>query len=412
MRSSVVPGVAAPRTRVTASVFVAVAGGFTAYFAALTVAPLAGREVSGSTAWSGLPFAATIVGTALGAGVVSRRMASHGRRSGLVLGFLIAAGGAVGSLAAVAVSSPVLLLFGMVLIGTGNGCCLQARYAVAEVHAGERSSAVLGLVLWAGTIGALAGPNLVQPAGAWVSALGAPAFAGGLAVAGAAFLAAAAVCRSLPPAAAAPPADVGGAAATTGGPAHGIPPARIQVAFAAMLASQVVMVLIMTMTPLHVVDAGHELAVTGAVMSVHMFGMYAFTPAVGWAADRWGARAVIAAGLLTLGVAAVTAATADPADVPAVATALFLLGLGWSAGFVAASGMLAAGGRSAALARLQGTADVWVFGSAAVASAAAGPLVALTGFTATCLTAAAVLLVPATVVWRRRRTLVGVLPPA
>jgi MFS family permease len=147
----------------------------------------------------------------------------------------------------------------------------------------------------------------------------------------------------------------------------------------AMLCGQVAMVLVMTMTPLHMHHHGATLPAIGIVISTHTFGMYAAAPLTGRLADRFGPRAVIAVGTVLLTVACVIAATlqAHPA---AVLVALGLLGLGWNFDFVAGSASLTRGVHSAAQTRLQGVADGLVWTTSAMAGLVAGVLLDRVGF--------------------------------
>ena len=117
------------------------------------------------------------------------------------------------------------------------------------------------------------------------------------------------------------------------------------VAIVALVVSQFVMVLIMTMTPLHMTDYGHDLSAVGLVLSAHIAGMYAFAPISGRLTDRFGSPTVIYGGMAILAVAGVLAAIA-PADDRVLLVALFLLGFGWNLGYVAGSALLTSGVRS------------------------------------------------------------------
>jgi len=161
-------------------------------------------------------------------------------------------------------------------------------------------------------------------------------------------------------------------------------------------------VLIMTMTPLHLRDHGHGLATVGLVLSAHLFGMFALSPISGRLADRFGSPRMIGAGLATLAAAALLSALAPPDGGLLLTIALFLLGFGWSLGFVAASAMLTHGLHLAERTRVQGIADGLVWSTAAVASLSSGIVVAQASYATLGLIGIALLLLPAALLVSRR----------
>jgi MFS family permease len=407
-----------PRWRITVAVFVAVALGTVGLFAAITVAPLAAVELTGSSRLSGVPTAAALAGTATGAAILARVMARRGRRPGLVLGFGLGASGAVVAVASVALGVFWPFVVGMLVLGCGNGANLQARYAVADVQPSERRTTVLGWVVWAGTIGAVVGPSLVDPAGLALAASGLPALAGGAAIAALGMTSSAAVsfaflrpdpaalADSAPPGATHDPDDAADAAVS------GWRSPVVIVAVVAMVAGQFVMVLIMTMTPVHASGAGASLGAVGFIMSAHIVGMYGLTPVAGFLADRIGSTAVIGVGLALTVVAGLLGAVVPAADVLLLSVVLFILGLGWSFGFVAASGLLASGVASAERARLQGSVDTAVYAAATIGSLGSGVLIAAAGYAALCLVGAALVSVPVIVLVRLWRPVTAAIRPA
>jgi MFS family permease len=144
------------------------------------------------------------------------------------------------------------------------------------------------------------------------------------------------------------------------------------------------MVGLMVMTPVHM-GAGHEgaegatLRVIGLVISVHVAGMYLFSPVVGWLADRAGRAATVALGGLLLLLAAVVAGTAPPGAAVQLGVGLFLLGLGWSCGLVAGSTMVTESVTAELRPTAQGATDLLMGLGAAVAGAVGGPLLAVGG---------------------------------
>lgn len=394
---------------------VAVALGSTAYIAGFTSASVAAREITGSAQLSGLPSAFGTLGTAMGIGVLSAIMARRGRRPGLLLGYALAVGGAVLSVIAIATASFPLLVAGSVAIGFGNAALQLSRYAASDLVPEALRAGAVGVVVWGSTVGAVLGPNLVQPAGLVAEALGRTPLEGGLGVTvlgfGLTLLVTALFVRATPTASA--PGGGPGIAADALLPDPPEPvsrralvaSARVRVAIVAMVSGQIVMVLVMTMAPVHVHEMGHDLATVGFVISAHMLGMFALSPVSGRLVTRFGTIPVIYAGFGVLLAAAVLAAIARETDIPILAAGLFLLGYGWNLAFVAGSSLLTSGASITERIRLQGTVDVGVWVASGIASVSSGFLLSQFGYGVLSMTAGALLLVPALVIAAQRRRL-------
>lgn len=363
--------------------------------------------MTGSSAWSGLPVGVTVAGTAGGAVLVSSVMRRRGRRVGLWLGYTTASVASLAVVLAVVTGRFGALLVGMLLMGAGHGANQLSRYAAADLHAAGRRSSVLSWIVWASTFGALAGPLLVAPFGRVAAALALPPLSGGYLLAFAAFLGAAGLHtraawhgtarhseRASPP----PRATVRAAGVLR------LP--TVQMALATLVVGYVVMVLIMTVTPLYVRQAGHDLSVVGMIMSAHAFGMFGLAPVVGGLADRLGSVPIIAAGLGIIAIAAISAAVIAPSTPVVFAAVLFLLGLGWSCGFVAASTHLTHAVPARERPALEGGADSVTWAVAAVGSVVSGLLMSTAGYPVLSLVAAALLVLPLLVMGRRRHSVV------
>jgi MFS family permease len=161
------------------------------------------------------------------------------------------------------------------------------------------------------------------------------------------------------------------------------------------------MVWLMSMTPVHIRESGGDLGRIGLILSAHIFGMYALAPLAGWVEDRFGSLRAIAVAMTVLAVAAVLAASAPVGGV-LMAVALFLLGVGWSFGFVAGSTMLARGVASDIRAGVQGRVDTAVWLTSAAASLGAGLVLDLVGYEGLCALALVALVLPVTFVVRQR----------
>ncbi|MGA6163106.1 MFS transporter [Amycolatopsis magusensis] len=342
--------------------------------------------------WSGVPSAAGVLGTAAGALGSARLVAAHGHRRSLLttygigsLGALLAAAGAITGL------FPVLLA-GLLVLGLGNGGAQLSRYAAADLYSDERKGRALSAIVWAGTVGALAGPPLIAPAAHTADVLGLPGLSGPLLVAAlvtaVAAVASAALPRSKP--------DVQPETRAYAGFAAAFARPAVRGPLLAMVAAQVAMVAMMTMSAPQLHQHGHGLEVVGWTLTAHMIGMFALAPISGRIADRWGGRTAIFAGIGTLAVASAAAMAAPTSHTAGIPLSLFLLGYGWNLVFVGGSSLLSKQAR-----KLQGTVDAVVWSTSALAGLAAGPLFALGGYVLVAAVAGITALVPLVVLTRR-----------
>ncbi|HEX5695464.1 MAG TPA: MFS transporter [Acidimicrobiia bacterium] len=390
------------RRRLTATLFGGAALGATGYIAAVTVTPLAVEEITGNATLAGLPGAVAILGAAVGTSLLTLRVSERGRRPGLTLGYAFGALGAVTSSLAVIEGSLGLLLVGMAVMGLGHASSQLARYAGAEMYPAQRRASALSLIVWAGTVGSVLGPSLLQAGGRLATGRGYPELTGGYLLA-VVFMAAAMLLyfvglRPDPTTLSTETWTTTTKPALSG--AFRLP--HVRVALTALITGQVVMVMIMTATPLHIRHGGSDLGIVGLVMSAHTLGMFAFSPLTGRLADRIGRQQTVLAGLAVLGVSAVLAAVTPIHSTPLLLAALFLLGLGWNLAFVAGSALLTIGFSPELRARLQGRVDSITWLSSAAASILSGVFYQVTDYRALSLIGLGLLAVPTVIVIRNR----------
>ncbi|MEV6690765.1 MFS transporter [Micromonospora sp. NPDC051196] len=398
----------------------------------IAVGGLLAAEIAG-TAVSGLVLSAAVVGGALLAVPVTRIITRHGRRPGLAFAYGVGAvGGALVVLAAATGSVP-LIFVGMLLFGGGSAANLQARYAAVDLAAPDRRARQLSLIVWATTVGAVSAPNFAALADRTGGGFGLPPLSGPFAFSTVAFLLAAgllllwlrpdplltarrlaaartgAARRSTgeaePPGSDPRPAESGAVPTSPDGPPptepvttpapsarHGAglraawPVVRTQPAarlgIAAVAVGHLVMVAVMAMTPVHLRDhyaVEDVLPVVGLVLSLHIAGMYALAPLVGWLTDRLGRRPVILGGIGTLLAACAVAGTAGH-HTPRLTVGLVLLGLGWSATMVAGSTLLSESVPDAIRPNAQGLSDLLMGLAGALAGAASGFVMQWAGY--------------------------------
>ncbi|WP_206074655.1 MFS transporter [Antribacter gilvus] len=353
--------------------------------AGITVGALLAEDMLGTTSLAGLPSVLFTIGSAGAAVVVGRVSQRFGRRPGLVLGYAAGGVGALGVLVA-AVMTSVPLLFGALLVyGAGTATSLQARYAGADLATPNRKARAVSTVLVATTLGAVAGPNLVTVTGTLAEQWGIPRLAGPFGLAAVAYGAAALVLfvllrpdPLLLSRAAEPVAD--GGAAPVALPAR--LPSGVRLGAAVMVVTQVVMVAVMTMTPVHLQHLGHGTAAIGVVIAVHVAAMFLPSPLSGWLVDRFGARLVAGLAAATLLSAGLVSGLAPGGAVWALAVGLGLLGFGWSLGLVSGTTLLSRDLPAHGRARVQGNVDVLVALAGAGGAGLSGVVVAGASYTA------------------------------
>jgi MFS family permease len=357
----------------------------------ITVGALLAARLGG-TGISGLAQSCGVIGGALIAIPVTRIMQARGRRLGLVTAYALGAlGGLLVIVAAVTRSVP-LLFAGMLLFGGGTAANLQARYAAVDLAEPTRRGRQLSLVVWATTIGAVVAPNFADSADEAVDGFGLPPLTGPFVVSALAFAVASAVlllflrpdplltARRLARTPATSGTTAAGGLRAAGAVVRRLPGARLGAS--AVAVGHLVMVGVMAMTPVHLGESHGDadvLRVVGIVLSLHIAGMYALSPIVGWLTDRLGSRAVILVGAGLLLSACAVAGTAGH-DTPRLSVGLVLLGLGWSATMVAGSTLLSASVPLAVRPAAQGLSDMMMGLAGASAGAVSGLVVDTSGY--------------------------------
>lgn len=354
----------------------------------IATSSLLALELSGSEAYAGLAQTFQVLGTAVAAYVVARVMAVRGRRVGLVLGLLTGATGAALAVLSGVVGSLLVLLVGAVLLGATSAANAAARYAATDLADQSSRGRALSVVVWATTLGAVAGPNLTGIAGRVAERVGLPSLTGPFALSALTLAAAAVIVQvRLRPDPLLLARELGGGIpAATGGTSVGRALAVVRerpivgAAVAGMSLSHAVMVAVMVMTPLHMEHGHASLEVIGFVISVHVLGMFGFSPLVGLACDRIGRARVLVVGAGLLFTALFFAGRAPEGTSPEIFVGLFLLGLGWSCATVAASTLVADHSPLEVRTDVQGTADVVMSLTAAAAGAVSGVVMGMGGY--------------------------------
>ncbi len=348
----------------------------------LSIGSLLAQDLTGSTAWAGAAATFSTLGAATWAIPLARRAYAKGRRVALASGAAIAITGATLIITATAIRFFPLLLLALFLLGAGSATGLQARFAATDPPSTKSTGRDLSVVVWATTVGAVIGPNLFGPGeiiGGW---LGLPHMTGPFFLTILSQIAASSVfwfglrpdplltAQQLGDARAAKPKlSIGSAIQTL----REYPKAAYAVASIAL--SHMVMVSVMSMTPAHLKEHGATLVVVGFTISIHIAGMYAFSPIFGWLSDKIGKIQTVVLGQAIF-IAALLFAGIGSEDHQSVLIGLFLLGLGWSAATVSASALLTSSLPIELKTNVQGLSDSLMNLSGAFGGAIAGSIMA------------------------------------
>ncbi|ARB39283.1 MFS transporter [Bacillus subtilis] len=379
--------------------------------AGVTVGALIAQQMLGTDAFAGLPSALFTLGSAGSALIVGRLSQRYGRRTGLSGGFMIGGLGAIGVIMAAIINSIFLLFISLLIYGAGTATNLQARYAGTDLANHKQRATAVSITMVFTTFGAVAGPSLVNVMGDFALSIGVPSLAGPFILAAAAYMLAGVVlfimlrpdplviARTIE-AANEEPGDKGHLAATE----HTENKKGIIVGATVMVLTQIVMVAIMTMTPVHMRHHGHDLGAVGLVIGFHIGAMYLPSLVTGVLVDRLGRTAMAISSGTTLLLAGVIAAFAPGDSMVLLVIALSLLGLGWNFGLISGTALIVDSTDTATRAKTQGTVDVLIALSGAAGGALSGMIVAGSSYLALSFAGGmlSLLLIPV-VVWFRGR---------
>jgi MFS family permease len=344
-------------------------------------------SISESESLAGLAQTTTVLGAAMMALPLAKLTQKGGRRLSLMIGYSV---GIVGSILAILGGTHkilFLMLTGTFLVGAASASGYQARFAAIDLASSENRSKNLSIVVWGSTVGAVAGPNLMQPAGNFSHFLNLPRLVGPYMIAGVSLtLATIVIFIFLKP----DPyltANLSSDGVTQ--KKHETTRAALKhirtipnalFAVAAIGVGHLAMVSIMVMTPVHMSHMDVALSVIGLVISVHVLGMYAFSPIVGALSDKLGRVRVIQIGILILIAAATLAGLAPDMQTVPLGFALFLLGLGWSCTLIAGSTFLSESVSVEMKPASQGASDLVMNLMGALGGAASGLIIGLLSF--------------------------------
>lgn len=353
--------------------------------AGITVGALLAEQMLGTSAFAGVPAALFTLGSAGAALAVGRLSNRFGRRMGLATGFITGGIGAVGVVIAAVINSVVLLFISLLIYGAGTATNLQARYAGTDLATKKQRGTSVSIAMFSTTFGAVAGPNLVDVMGNFALSIGVPELAGPFILSAVAFiLAGLFLFVFLRPDPFIIALKINEHKQVT---EQGETPESNQIdkkviitGAIIMVLTQIVMLAIMTMTPVHMGDHGHSLRAIGLVIGFHIAAMYLPSPLTGILVDKLGRTTMAIASGITLLAAGILAALAPGESLFLINIALILLGLGWNFGLISGTALIVDSTEPSTRAKTQGTVDVFIALGGASGSAMSGMVVAGSSF--------------------------------
>ena len=360
--------------------------GYAGFIAVAAVVALLSSDLLATHQWAGLPGAVGTLGTATAAIVLAGRSKRLGRRIGIRLGYTVGVGGALLAFVAGQIGAFWVLVLAMGLFGIGHAANLQNRFAAADLARDNERARAISIVVWVETLGAVLGPA----AALWANRVGvdfgleewaAPFLLGVIGFAAAGLM----IHLFLRP----DPLELAGGVDPNSSRPNPLrdmdhswrviwPNHQARLAIGALAVSQMAMVAVMTMTPLHMKDHGHA-ELSTIVIAVHVLGMFGLSPLIGKWADDYGRVRALRVGAVILGLGTVSAVAAGYVPV-LMFVGLFLLGLGWSFAMIAGSALLTESVPSEERVGAQGLSDVMMSGLGAAAAFGSGFVKVAVGF--------------------------------
>ncbi|MEL3974756.1 MFS transporter [Rossellomorea oryzaecorticis] len=358
--------------------------------AGITVGALLAQDMLGTDSFSGVPVALFTLGSAGAALFVGRLSQKHGRRIGLSIGFIIGGIGAIGAVAAAVTNSITLLFISLLIYGAGTATNLQTRYAGTDLAKPSQRATAVSFAMVSTTFGAVAGPNLVDVMGRFAESIGIPPLGGPFILAFAAYtLAGIVIYIFMRPdpyvvakALSVPLKAVDDASSSEAITASQRNKRGVFLGSTVMILTQIVMVAVMTMTPVHMGHHGHGLTAIGLIIGIHIGAMYLPSLVTGILVDKIGRMPMVLASAVTLLAAGILAAMAPTDSIAGLAIALALLGLGWNFGLISGTAILVDSTDPATRAKTQGSVDVFVALAGASGGVLSGIIVAFSSYPA------------------------------
>lgn len=332
--------------------------------AGITVGALIAQELLGSDRLAGLPSAVFTLGSSLAAFLIGRLTQSNSRRTGLSVGFLLGGVGAIGVIISTALQQIFCLFLFLFIYGFGTATNLQARYAASDLAEPADRSKAISIAMVATTFGAIIGPNLSNFMSKIALELHLPPLTGSFILSALAYISSGIVLflflRPDPYQVAKILEDNQTDNNNQVTEREHLDKKSIFIGALIMTITQMVMVAIMTMTPVYMKMHDHGLHTVGIVIGIHIGSMYLPSLVTGNLVTKIGTYKTGILSGITLILAAVIAMISPPNSTVILSIALSLLGIGWNFGLISGTTMIVDATTLLKRPKIQGTIDVFI----------------------------------------------------
>jgi len=326
----------------------------------------------GNKVWSGVPIALILIASAIMSYPIAKYKDNHGYKKLLIIAFTLGSLGAL-SLAFGLINENIpMIVISCLMVGASTGSILLSRFAAAEVASLEHRGRAISIVMTGATLGAIGGPLLISSMSTFSALLD---LGNSLAIIAIAMLNVIGFfllnALGITKAGKNKKAQVDNSSIEKQSDLSSSKYRNKYIySIGSLLGAQAAMVLLMSVTPSEMHSHHHSVDNISAVLALHFLGMYGTSFISGWLADRYGRYTVISLGSLILTISMIIGY--GSADLVAIYSSLFLLGMGWNFCFISASALLADNLKSSGKGHMQGINDMLMNLTSALSSIGAG----------------------------------------
>jgi MFS family permease len=334
---------------------------------------LVGVMIAPSKGWATMPVSALVIGSMVATVPASFFMQRYGRRLGFIVGAATAALGSLLAVYAIYHADFIAFCIAAFLFGVYQATSNYLRFAAADIASPAFRPKAISWTLTGGVVAAVFGTLIVIRT---IDLLAPFTFAGSYVAAFILCLAAIGllVFLNIPHVKA---SDIEGEARPL---AELLRQPRLVVAAACATLAYGMMNLVMTATPIAMVDCGFANTDASWVIQWHVLGMFVPSFTTGQIIARYGVERVCAFGMAILIVSA--AINLAGITFGHFAVALILLGIGWNFAFIGGTTMLTGTYQPAERAKVQAFNDFCISATMAVGSLSSGSLLSWLGWNA------------------------------